>query len=216
VSDGLGRGQEAGAHADGRGTGFERSRNAARGGDSAGGDDRNGSIGHDGRKHGIERRLAADVTAGLCTLRDDVIAPCADRGRGLVGRADLPPGELCSLVDYRHERGIGIAVEELDDGRPFDRDAKRVTIEEWHQEVHAVRSGRRAGQFVEKFRQAPDRDPGGADHAEAARGAHGARKSEVCSRRSHPGELQREQAADEIGECGAAHRADAYHARSVP
>src|SRR5207245_5456615 len=85
-----------------------------------------------------ETEHAAHMTPRFDALRDYQVASSRGGGARLPGRADLPAGEGSSGVDARHERFVGIAVEELDEPGASGGNLHAVEVEERNQEVDAV------------------------------------------------------------------------------
>src|SRR3954453_15701942 len=114
MSIGLLRGDKARADAYCGRTCREKLMHALGGADPTGGDD-----GHLNRRERlleslVERLSAANVTSALHTLDRPEAAPGGPRPPAFGGRPSLPGPDRAAGPRETHERGIGVAVEELD------------------------------------------------------------------------------------------------------
>ena len=156
-------------------------------------------------QEGKKRRRTAQAAAGLDALHHNHVAARSHGPARLGFGADLPAREPVRAVHARHERRIGIPVEELDEPRSVRRDLDALRIDQRDEEVDPERAAGEPADLVDHLAQGGRRHHDACEHPVAAcvrdrgdqlRGAH----------RPHRRELQRQLTADKLCETGSRHR----------
>lgn len=79
------------------------------------------------------------MSTGFDALRDHEVTPGLRRRHGFRPRPHLPTCKRAALVDSLHQRGVGIAVEKVNNTRVFNRNVDEDDIaEEWDEEINAI------------------------------------------------------------------------------
>jgi hypothetical protein len=116
-----------------------------------------------------ERGSASHVAASFTSLQDDEVTACVDHRACLVERAHLPRHERTAIVHAIADRGVGVAVEALDDRGDRRRGVEGAVVEERHEEArpHPVAFTGGVDRSAELGNDVVRGESRGGDHAQA-------------------------------------------------